>query len=158
MTYNKSLHIDLNKLLGYIVLIKINRLITFHYFKTLITVLILVTIITPILWIISNNDTEWVIMANILWAMGSLIIFQPFIEHVYPHLLTKTSVFTLTAILTITSSWINIILVSFLLPQHYISTILLNTSPVELASLTLLYLLLMITSITQIELSKSLQE
>jgi len=96
--------------------------------------IILALTISPIILFFTSADMPWVIMATLLWTSGSLLIFHPFVQYVYPHLMSKMSVYLLTSILIIISGWFNITMISLLLPYDYIYYALFN---ITLSQITL---------------------
>ena len=124
------------------------------YFKTFLFVTILIGTVSPLLWIISKGDMQWVVISSLLWAIGSTIIFYPFIEKVYPKMLTKIGFFLLTSILIIVATWLNILLISFLLSENYIFNLLLNTTLNQILLVSSLYILLINFMITKLNLTK----
>jgi len=99
-----------------------------RYIKSTLIGLILTILILPLLWIIAEYDTEWILKSSIIWALGSILIFHPFLEYIYPKLLTKTSFFLLTSMLIILSTWFNVTLITLLMSQSYIYYMFLNSS------------------------------
>jgi hypothetical protein len=83
---------------------------------------------TPLLWIFSHANIDWVLFATFISFTGTLILIYPFVTYVYPYMLTKTTTFLLTSILTIFSIWINITAVALALPQTYISEAIFNAT------------------------------
>jgi len=67
-------------------------------------------------------------MATLLWTVGSLLIFHPFVLYIYPHLISKVSVYLLTSILIIVSAWLNITIITLLLPYDYVYYALFNAT------------------------------
>jgi len=128
------------------------------YLKTVLNAFILMLTIAPLLWIMSKGDTHWLLFSLILWTIGSTIIFYPFMEHIYPHILTKTSSFLLTSVLIIISTWFNITLISYFFPSHYIYTTLINLTLNELSLFALLYLLLVSMLISMLNTSQLLED
>ena len=96
--------------------------------------IILALTISPIILFFTSADMPWVIIATLLWTSGSLLIFHPFVQYVYPHLMSKMSVYLLTSILIIISGWFNITMISLLLPYDYIYYALFN---ITLSQITL---------------------
>ena len=115
---------------------------SYIYLKTLFTATILMITISPLLWMMSKGDLNWLLLSLILWTLGSIIIFYPFMEDVFPHLLTKTGFFLLTSILIIISTWFNITLITFLFHDNYIYNSLINITLDQLSLFISLYILL----------------
>lgn len=107
---------------------------TVNIFKSMLIAIILALTISPIILFFTSADMPWVIMATLLWTSGSLLIFHPFVQYVYPHLMSKMSVYLLTSILIIISGWFNITMISLLLPYDYIYYALFN---ITLSQITL---------------------
>jgi len=128
------------------------------YLKTILNAFILMLTIGPLLSIMSKGDTDWLLFSLILWTIGSTIIFYPFMEHIYPHILTRTSSFLLTSVLIIISTWFNITLISYFFPSHYIYTTLINLTLNELSLFALLYLLLVSMLISILNTSQLLED
>jgi len=109
-------------------LIKKNRFFTVSYYKTVLISLILTALITPIFWVFSHADINWVLFANFISFTGTLILIYPFVTYVYPYMLTKITTFLLTSILTLLSIWINLTIIALALPQTYISEAIFNAT------------------------------
>jgi len=107
---------------------------TVNIFKSMLIAIILALTISPIILFFTSADMPWVIIATLLWTSGSLLIFHPFVQYVYPHLMSKMSVYLLTSILIIISGWFNITMISLLLPYDYIYYALFN---ITLSQITL---------------------
>ena len=107
---------------------------TVNIFKSMLIAIILALTISPIILFFTSADMPWVIMATLLWTSGSLLIFHPFVQYVYPHLMSKVSVYMLTSILIIISVWLNITMINLLLPYDYIYYSLFN---ITLSQITL---------------------
>lgn len=134
-------------------LININTICSFNYYKTALIAAILTMTITPLLWIVSESHTQWVLMATLLWASGSILIFHPFVQHVYPHMLTKMGIYLLTSILTIVSVWFNITIITLLLPNNYIYDTMLNITLTQISLFGWFYILMTSTFISNLNLS-----
>jgi len=93
---------------------------TVNFFKSLLIAIILALTIAPIILLLSEANLSWVVMASLLWALGSLLIFHPFVLYVYPHLISKVGVYILTSILIIVSAWFNISMITLVLPYDYL--------------------------------------
>ena len=106
---------------------------TVNLFQSMIISLVLAFTIIPIILLLTTADTSWTIMATLLWSVGSILVFHPFVLYVYPHLLTKVSVYILTSILIFVSTWFNITLISFLLPSEYMYYALFNATITQIS-------------------------
>ena len=91
----------------------------------LITTILTLTVI-PIFIQIASVDTKWIVMATLLWSIGTLLVFHPFVRYVYPHLISKIGVYLLSSILLIVSAWFNVMMIKLLLPYDYIYYALFN--------------------------------
>ena len=105
-----------------------NKVLTVSYYKTVLISIALTLLMTPLLWVISDANINWVLFANIISFTGTLILVYPFVNYVYPYLVTKTATFLLTSLLTIVSIWINITAIAFALPHSYIYEASLNAT------------------------------
>ena len=108
--------------------ISINKVLTVSYYKTVLISIALTLLMTPLLWVISDANINWVLFANIISFTGTLILVYPFVNYVYPYLVTKIATFLLTSLLTIVSIWINITAIAFALPHSYIYEASLNAT------------------------------
>ena len=99
-----------------------------NFLKSLLIAIILAITIAPIIFLLTTADIVWVLMATLLWTVGSLLIFHPFVLYIYPHLMSKVSVYLLTSILIIVSAWLNITIITLLLPYDYIYYALFNAT------------------------------
>lgn len=99
-----------------------------NFLKSLLIAIILGITIAPIIFLLTTADIVWVLMATLLWTVGSTLIFHPFVLYIYPHLISKVSVYLLTSILIIVSAWLNITLITLLLPYDYIYYALFNAT------------------------------
>ncbi|CAA6814648.1 MAG: Unknown protein [uncultured Sulfurovum sp.] len=106
---------------------------TVNFLKSIFIAIILALTIAPIILVMTSANASWVFMATLLWAMGSILIFHPFIQYVYPHLMSKVSVYLLTSILIIVSAWLNITMITLLLPYDYIYYSLFNATLTQIA-------------------------
>lgn len=136
-------------------IIHLNSKSTVHFVKTIITAIILLLTIVPILLFLSEADTQWVIMATLLWAIGTVLIFHPFIRYVYPHLMSKVSIYMLTSILIIISAWLNITVITFLLPYDYIYYSLFNATLTQISLLGSFYVIVVNALITNVVLTRN---
>jgi hypothetical protein len=96
---------------------------------------------TPLLWVISDANINWVLFANIISFTGTLILVYPFVNYVYPYLVTKTATFLLTSLLTIISIWINITAIAFALPHSYIYEASLNATIEKIITIGTTYII-----------------
>jgi len=108
--------------------ISLNKVFTVSYYKTVLISIVLTLLMSPILWVISDANINWVLFANIISFTGTLILVYPFVNYVYPYMLTKTATFLLSSLLTILSIWINITAIAFALPHSYIYEAILNAT------------------------------
>jgi hypothetical protein len=95
---------------------------------------------TPLFWVISDANINWVLFANIISFTGTLILVYPFVNYVYPYMITKTATFLLTSLLTIISIWINMTAIAFALPHSYIYEASLNATVEKIIAITTTYL------------------
>ena len=100
--------------------INLNKVLTVSYYKTVLISIALTLLMTPLFWVISDANINWVLFANIISFTGTLILIYPFVNYVYPYMVTKISTFLLTSLLTIVSIWINMTAIAFALPHSYI--------------------------------------
>ena len=122
--------------------------LTINFFKSILIAIILALSIAPIILLFSTADTSWVLMATLLWTIGSSIIFYPFILYIYPHLITKMSVYILSSILIIISVWFNISMITLLLPYDYIYYALFNATLSHVSLWGSIYIILLNAIIT----------
>jgi len=108
--------------------ISISKVLTVSYYKTALISIALTLLMTPLLWVISDANINWVLFANIISFTGTLILVYPFVNYVYPYMVTRTATFLLTSLLTIISIWINITAIAFALPHSYIYEASLNAT------------------------------
>ena len=108
--------------------INLNKVLTVSHYKTVLISIVLTLLMTPIFWVFSNADIDWILFANIISFTGTLTLLYPFINYVYPYMITKTGTFLLTSLLTVISIWLNITAISLSLPYDYIYEATLNTS------------------------------
>ncbi|CAA6826579.1 MAG: Unknown protein [uncultured Sulfurovum sp.] len=121
---------------------------TVNFFKSLLIALILALTIAPIILLLSSANASWVFMATVLWSLGSLLIFHPFVVYVYPHLLSKMGVYLLTSILLIVSAWFNISMITLFLPYDYLYYGIFNATLTQISLWGSLYIILLNTIIT----------
>jgi len=100
--------------------ISINKVLTVSYYKTAFISIALTLLMTPLFWVISDANINWVLFANIISFTGTLILVYPFVNYVYPYMVTKIATFLLTSLLTVISIWINMTAIAFALPHSYI--------------------------------------
>ena len=122
---------------------KLNSPLPFYFLKSLLTASILSLTILPILLLLSSANFQWIVIATLIWAMGSILVFHPFIKYIYPHLLSKLSLYLLTSILIIVSAWLNIILIGSFLPYETLYYDLFNTTLTQLSLFGTLYVSVM---------------
>jgi len=108
--------------------ININKILTVTHYKAVIISTIITALLTPLFWILSDANINWILFANIISFTGTLILIYPFINYVYPYMLTKVTTFLLTSLLTIVSIWINMTAIAFALPHYYIYEATLNAT------------------------------
>ncbi len=121
--------------------ISINKVLTVSYYKTALISIVLTLLMTPLLWVISDANINWVLFANIISFTGTLILVYPFVNYVYPYLVTKTATFLLTSLLTIISIWINITAIAFALPHSYIYEASLNATIEKIITIGTTYII-----------------
>ncbi|CAA6798746.1 MAG: Unknown protein [uncultured Sulfurovum sp.] len=121
---------------------------TVNFFQSILIALILALTIVPIIFLLTSANASWVIMATLLWAIGSLFIFHPFLLYVYPHLITKAGVYLLTSVLIIISVWFNISIITFFLPDNYLYYGLINATLTKVALWGSIYLIFINALIT----------
>ena len=121
--------------------ISINKVLTVSYYKTALISIALTLLMTPLLWVISDANINWVLFANIISFTGTLILVYPFVNYVYPYLVTKTATFLLTSLLTIISIWINITAIAFALPHSYIYEASLNATIEKIITIGTTYII-----------------
>ncbi len=118
--------------------------------KSILIATILTLTVLPIFLIIASVDTRWIVMATLLWSIGTLLIFYPFVRYIYPHLISKIGVYLLTSILILISVWFNNIMIKLLLPYEYIDYALFNASLSHIVLIGAIYLILINTIIANI--------
>jgi len=129
--------------IGYSLIVNFNSKSTVYLLKSILIASILTLTIVPILLLLTSASTQWLIMATVLWSLGSIMIFHPFIRYVYPHLISKVGVYLLTSILLIISAWFNIMMITLFLPYDYIYYALFNTTMSHIALFGLLYIIVL---------------
>ena len=117
-----------------------NKVLTVSYYKTAVISIVLTLLLTPLFWVISNANINWVLFANIISFTGTLILVYPFVNYVYPYMVTKTATFLLTSLLTIISIWINMTAIAFALPHSYIYEASLNATVEKIIAIGTTYL------------------
>ena len=138
--------------------VDINSHSSYIYLKTLFIATVLMITISPLLWIMSKGDINWLLLSLILWTLGSIIIFYPFMEDVFPYMLTKTGFFLLTSILIIISTWFNITLITFLFHDNYIYNTLINITLNKLSLFISLYIFLVSSLILKLNSSQPIKD
>ena len=122
--------------------INLNKVLTVSHYKTVLISIVLTLLMTPIFWVFSNADIDWILFANIISFIGTLILLYPFINYVYPYMITKTGTFLLTSLLTVVSIWLNITAISLSLPYDYIYEATLNISMEKILIIGTSYIIL----------------
>ena len=117
-----------------------NKVLTVSYYKTAVISIVLTLLLTPLFWVISNANINWVLFANVISFTGTLILVYPFVNYVYPYMVTKTATFLLTSLLTIISIWINMTAIAFALPHSYIYEAGLNATVEKIIAIGTSYL------------------
>jgi len=130
---------------------------TVYLFKSLLITIILTLTIAPILLLFTAADSRWIFMATLLWAIGSVLIFHPFIRYVYPHLMNKISLYLLTSILIIVSAWFNITMITLLLPYDYIYYALFNATLSQISLVGSIYIIIVNALITNFTLLSNIE-
>ena len=121
--------------------ISLNEVLTISYYKTVVISIVLTLLMTPLFWVISNANINWVLFANIISFTCTLILVYPFVNYVYPYMLTKTATFLLSSLLTILSIWINITAIAFTLPHSYIYEAILNATIEKIIAIGTTYII-----------------
>ena len=134
----------------------LNKKSNLFFVKSIVIAMILTLTIIPILLLLTEVNTNWVTMATLLWCMGSIIVFHPFVLYVYPHLMSKTSLYLLTSILIVVSAWLNITMITLLLPNNYIYYSIFTTTLSQISLFGSLYVIFLNTIITRIALSPNI--
>jgi len=138
-------------------MVHLNSKSTVYFLKSLFIAIILTLTIAPILLIFTGADTRWIFMATLLWAIGSILIFHPFILYVYPHLMSKISLYLLTSLLIIVSAWFNITMITLLLPYDYIYYAIFNSTLSQISILGSIYIIIVNAIITNFALSSNIE-
>ena len=92
--------------------------------------------------LIASDNTKWIVIATLIWNIGTLLVFYPSIRYIYPHLISKIGVYLLSDILIIISTWFNIMIIQLLLPYEYIYYALFNATLTHIALIGAIYLIL----------------
>lgn len=108
--------------------ININKILTVFHYKTVLISTILTLLLTPLLWIFSSGDINWILFANIISFIGTLTLLYPFINYLYPYMITRVGTVLLTSLLTLLSIWLNITAITLSLPYDYVYEAMLNAS------------------------------
>ena len=111
------------------------------YSKTILSSIIITALLIPILWVISHANINWVLFATIISFTGTLLLLYPFINYVYPYMITKTVTFLLTSLLTIISIWINITVIAFALPNSYLYEAILDATIEKILAIGTTYII-----------------
>jgi len=125
--------------------------------KSIISALILTITILPILLILNSDSYQWVLKATLIWAVGSIVVFHPFIKYIFPHLLSKLSLYLLTSILIIVSAWLNIVIITYLLPYDTLYYDLFETTLTHISLLGTLYIFITNALISSFVLASSVE-
>lgn len=128
-----------------------------NFLKSILIAVILALSIFPIILLLTSADSSWVFMATLLWAAGSILVFHPFVEYVYPHLMSKVSVYLLSSILIIISAWFNITMITLFLPYDYIYYSLFNATLTQIALWGSVYIILINAVITNFVLINNIE-
>jgi len=128
-----------------------------YFLKSILIATILTLTVVPILLLLTSADTTWVFMATLLWALGSILIFHPFVVYVYPHLLSKTSLYLLTSILIIISAWFNITMITLLLPYDYVYYALFNATLSQISLLGSIYIIIVNALVSNFAFSSNIE-
>ena len=111
-----------------------------HFLKSLLIATILTLTVVPMFLLIASDDTKWIVIATLIWGIGTLLLFYPSIRYIYPHLISKIGVYLLSSILIIISAWFNIMIIQLLLSYDYIYYALFNATFTNIASIGVIYL------------------
>jgi len=118
---------------------------------------ILTLTIAPILLILTEADIQWIFMATLLWVGGSVLVFHPFVYYIYPHLMSRTSLYLLTSILIVVSAWLNITMITLLLPNNYIYYGLFNVTLTQISLFGSMYVIVLNALIVNLALSPNIE-
>ena len=127
------------------------------FIKSIISAFILTITILPILLILNSDSHQWVLKATLIWVVGSIIVFHPFIKYIFPHLLSKLSLYLLTSILIIVSAWLNIVIITYLLPYDTLYYDLFETTLTHISLLGTLYVFITNALISSFVLASSVE-
>ena len=105
---------------------KFNPLKYINYYNTLLVVLFLSTLILPLLWFVSEANIIWIFTCVVIWGIGVFIIYYPFLEYIFPLLITRTGTFLLGSILALFTLWLNSGAIFSLISKQDINLILNN--------------------------------
>ena len=105
---------------------KFNPLKYINYHNTLLVVLFLSILTLPLLWLVSGANIIWIFTCVVIWGIGVFIIYYPFLEYVFPLLITKTGTFLLGSILALFTLWLNSGTILILMSKQDIDLILNN--------------------------------
>ncbi|CAA6808351.1 MAG: Unknown protein [uncultured Sulfurovum sp.] len=123
-------------------ILSINSSFTLSFVKSLVLALIFTLSITPIIFFLTSANISWILMASSLWALGSILIFHPFVFYVYPHLMSKMGVYLLTSILIIVSVWFNVSMITLFLPYDYLYYTLFNATLTQITLWGSIYIIM----------------
>lgn len=121
---------------------------TVNFFKSILIAIILALTVVPIILFLTSANPSWVFIATILWIVGSILTFHPFVQYIYPHLMSKVSVYLLTSILIIISTWFNITVITLFLPYDYVYYALFNATLSQISLWGSIYIILINITIT----------
>ncbi|CAA6800476.1 MAG: Unknown protein [uncultured Sulfurovum sp.] len=131
--------------------------LTINVFKSIIIAVILALTLIPILFFLTSATNSWIFMATIIWTVGSILVFHPFILYVYPHLMSKLGVYLLTSILIIVSAWFNISIINLMLPYDYLYYSLFNATLAQITLWGSVYIILINAFLTNIVLISNIE-
>lgn len=86
---------------------RFNPLKYINYYNTLVIVLFLSTLMLPLLWTVSGGNLIWIFTCIVLWGIGVFVVYYPFLEYVFPLMITRTGTFLLGVILALFTLWLN---------------------------------------------------
>lgn len=130
---------------------------TVTLFKSMLIAIIFAVTIVPIILLFTSANINWILKATLLWMIGSILLFHPFIDYVYPHLMSKLSVYLLTSILIIISAWINITMITLLLPYDYIYYSLFNATLTQITLWGSVYIIVINAFISNVVLIRNIE-
>ena len=110
--------------------------------KSILTATILTLTVVPMFLLIASDDIKWIIISTLIWNIGTLLVFYPSIRYIYPHLISKISVYLLSAILIILSGWFNIIVIQLVLPYDHIYYALFNATLSNITLIGVIYIII----------------